>query len=74
MIQAILAIISFIFGFFVKKQSSDLKATKKEVKLYEIQTELQKEINKRTIDNHLIDNDTAILQFKKNRDNYHSNK
>jgi len=72
MIQAILAIISFIFGFFVKKQSSDLKATKKEVKQYEETQKLQEEIIVRNISNDATDD--PFLQFKKNRDNYKANK
>lgn len=72
MIQAILAIISFIFGFFVKKQSSDLKEMKKEVKKYEETQKLQEEIIVRNISNAAVDD--PFVQFKKNRDNYKASK
>ncbi len=74
MIQLIISLISFIFGFFVKKKFSESEGLKKQVKQYEDQMQLEKDINKRTIDNYLIDNDTAILQFKKNRANNKSSK
>ena len=68
MIQAILAIVSFIFGFFVKKQASDLKSIKKEVKQYEEMHKLQEEIIVRNISNDAVDD--PFVQFKKNRDDY----
>lgn len=74
MIQLIISLVSFIAGFFVKKKASESEGLKQQVKLYEIQMEMQKEIKKRTIDNNLIDHDTALLQFKKNRANNKSSK
>jgi len=69
MIQLIISLVSFITGFFIKKKFSESEGLKQQVKQYEEQRELQEEINKRTADNHLIDRDTAILHFKKNRAN-----
>jgi hypothetical protein len=69
MIQLIISLVSFIAGFFIKKKVGESECLKQQVKIYEEQKELQKEINKRTSENHLIDRDTAILQFKKNRAN-----
>jgi len=74
MIQLIISLASFVAGFFVKKKVSESKGLKQQVKQYEEQIQLQKEIDKRTIDNHLIDRDTALLQFKKNRANNKSSK
>ena len=74
MIQLIISLISFVVGFFVKKKASESEGLKQQVKQYEEQIKLQKEIDKRTINNHLIDHDTAILQFKKNRANNKSSK
>ena len=74
MIQLIISLVSFVAGFFVKKKASESEGLKQQVKQYEEQIQLQKEIDKRTIDNHLIDNDTALLQFKKNRANNKSSK
>jgi len=73
MIQLIISLVSFIFGFFVKKKVSEAESLKKQVKQYEDQMQSEQEINKRTVDNYLIDHDTALLQFKKNRAD-HSNR
>jgi len=67
MIQLIISLASFITGFFIKKKVSESEGLKQQIKQYAEQKQLQKEINKRTSENHLIDRDTAILQFKKNR-------
>jgi|LakMenEpi03Aug12_release.lakeMendotaPanAssembly.Ray.scaffolds.fasta_scaffold2955302_1 hypothetical protein len=72
--QLIISLVSFIAGFFVKKKFSESEGLKQQVKQYEEQRQLQKEIKERTLDNHLIDNDTALLQFKKNRANNKSSK
>ena len=74
MIQLIIALISFLSGFFVKKKVSESEGLKQQVKQYEAKQKLQNEIQQRNIDNNLTSNDDAILQFKKNRANFKSSK